>query len=162
MWDIVQTFDLTGFIKEATSPETWKLHQKNLMEEVMSKKLKISICCASAIAMSTLLGCSSMKAPATAEMAVSKSAVDSAAGEGATEFAPIEMNSAREKLALANKAMDARDYKLAADLATQAQADARLAQGKAKSAKAQKAADALQEDIRVLWEELQRANRQAQ
>ncbi|MCH8623006.1 DUF4398 domain-containing protein [Undibacterium sp. TS12] len=128
----------------------------------MNKKLKISICGASAIAMSMLLGCGSMKAPATAEVAVSKSAVESAAGEGASEFAPVEMNSAREKLALANKAMDARDYKLAADLATQAQADARLAQAKAKSVKAQKAADALQEDIRVLREELQRTNRQTQ
>ena len=69
----------------------------------------------------------------------------------------MEMRSAREKLARANQAMAAKDYALASDLATQAQADARLAQGKSNSAKAQLAADALQDDIRVLREELIRA-----
>ena len=104
------------------------------------------------------VGCSSMKTPATASVAVSKAAVENASGAGATEFAPVEMNSAREKMALANKAMAAKKYKLANDLATQAQADAKLAQGKASSAKAQTAADALQDDIRVLREELDRAS----
>lgn len=106
-----------------------------------------------------MVGCSSMKTPATADVAVSKAAVDNAAGAGGAEFAPAEMNSAREKLALANKAMAAKDYKLAADLANQAQADAKLAQGKANSAKAQAAADALQDNIRVLRGELDRNNK---
>ncbi len=101
-------------------------------------------------------GCSSLKTPATADVAVSKAAVENAAGAGGAEFAPVEMNSAREKMALANKAMAAKDYKLAVDLAGQAQADAKLAQGKANSAKAQAAANALQDDIRVLREELDR------
>jgi len=101
-------------------------------------------------------GCSSMKTPATASVAVSTAAVDNAAGAGGAEFAPVEMNSARNKMALANKAMAAKDYKLANELATQAQADAKLAQGKADSAKAKTAADALQDDIRVLREELAR------
>ena len=104
------------------------------------------------------VGCSSMKTPATADVAVSKAAVENAAGAGGVEFAPAEMSSAREKLAQANQAMAAKDYKLAADLANQAQADAKLAQGKANSAKAQAASDALQEDIRVLREELGRTS----
>ena len=104
-------------------------------------------------------GCSSMKTPATASVAVSTAAVDNAAGAGGAEFAPIEMNSARNKMALANKAMAAKDYKLANDLATQAQVDAKLAQSKADSAKAKTAADALQDDIRVLREELDRASK---
>ncbi len=104
--------------------------------------------------------CSSLKTPATADVAVSKAAVDNAASAGAGEFAPVEMKSAREKMALANKAMAAKDYKLAMELANQAQADAKLAQGKANSTKAQMASDALQDDIRVLREELDRANRQ--
>jgi hypothetical protein len=103
-----------------------------------------------------MLGCSSLKTPATADVAVSKAAVDNAAGAGGAQFAPLEMTGAREKLALANKAMLAKDYKLARDMANQAQADAKLAQGKADSAKAQAAADALQEDIRVMREELER------
>lgn len=105
------------------------------------------------------VGCSSMKTPATASVAVSKAAVENASGAGGAEFAPLEMNSAREKMALANKAMAAKNYKLANDLATQAQADAKLAQSKANSAKAQTAADALQDDIRILREELDRAGK---
>jgi len=104
-------------------------------------------------------GCSSMKTPATADVAVSKAAVDNAASAGGGEFAPAEMASARDKLAQANKAMAAKDYKLAADLASQAEADAKLAHSKADSAKAQKAADALQDDIRVLREELERTSK---
>lgn len=102
-------------------------------------------------------GCSSMKTPATASVAVSTAAVDNASGAGGAEYAPVEMNSAREKMGRANKAMAAKDYKLANDLAIQAQADAKLAQSKADSAKAQTAANALQDDIRVLREELDRA-----
>jgi hypothetical protein len=52
--------------------------------------------------------------------------------------------------------MAAKDYTLAKELATQAQADANLAQGKANSSKAQLAANALQDDLRVLREELDR------
>jgi len=110
-------------------------------------------------AMVLTVGCSSLKTPATADVAVSKAAVENAADAGGTKFAPVEMNSAREKLALANKAMTAKNYKLAVDLANQAQADAKLAQGKANSAKAQAAADALQEDIRVMREELDRSSK---
>jgi hypothetical protein len=71
---------------------------------------------------------------------------------------PCRNGCGAEKMARANKAMADKDYKLADELATQAQADAKLAQGKANSAKAQTAADALQDDIRVLREELQRSN----
>ncbi|WP_296495076.1 DUF4398 domain-containing protein [Rhodoferax sp.] len=111
----------------------------------------------SAVALALTVGCTSLKTPATADVAVSKAAVDSAAGAGGAQYAPLEMNAAREKLALANKAMLAKDYKEARELANQAQADAKLAQSKASSVKAQAAADVLQEDIRVLREELDRA-----
>ena len=122
-----------------------------------NSKRWFAVLCGTVVIMAA--GCSSMKTPATASVAVSKAAVDNAAGAGGAEFAPLEMNSAREKMALANKAMTAKNYKLANDLATQAQADAKLAQGKASSAKAQTAADALQDDIRVLREELDRASK---
>lgn len=109
------------------------------------------------ITLLTIIGCSSMETPATADVAVSKAAVDSAASADGARYAPLEMRSAREKLARANKALADKDYEVAADLANQAQADANLAQGKAGSAKAKIAADALQDDIRVLREELRRS-----
>ena len=101
-------------------------------------------------------GCSSLKTPATADVAVSKAAVENAADAGGAQFAPVEVNAARQKMALANKAMASKDYKQAAEFANQAQVDAKLAQSKANSTKAQAAADALQDDIRVLREELDR------
>lgn len=103
-----------------------------------------------------VMGCSSLKTPATADVAVSKAAVDNAAGAGGVQYAPVEMTAARDKMVLANQAMAAKDYKLARELAAQAEVDAKLAQSKANSAKAQAASDALQEDIRVLRAELER------
>lgn len=119
--------------------------------------------CTLAVAALTLGGCtSSMKEPATTSVAVSKAAVDNAAGADGAQFAPIEMAAAREKMARANQAMAAKDYKTALALADQAQVDAKLAQSKANSAKAQAVSDALQEDLRVLREELARANNKPQ
>lgn len=106
-----------------------------------------------------LAACTSMKTPATADVAVSKAAVENASTAGAADYAPVEMQSAREKLALANRAMADKHYKEAGEFANQAQADAKLAQSKANSAKAQAQADALQSDIRVMREELDRANK---
>lgn len=103
-----------------------------------------------------LVACASQKTPAVADVAVSRSAVESATSAGAAELAPDEMQSARDKLMRANQALAAKDYRTAQDLATQASADAKLAQSKANSAKATNAANELQESIRVLREELSR------
>lgn len=106
----------------------------------------------------TLAACSSsMKAPATADVAVSQAAVENANSADGTEFAPEDMRKAREKLAFSKQALAAKDYKAATDYANQAQADAKLAQAKAGSAKAQAVSATLQEDIRVLRVELDRA-----
>jgi hypothetical protein len=121
-----------------------------------SRQSVIALCGAVVLAS---VGCSSMKTPATADVAVSKAAVDNAASAGGAELAPVEMRMAREKMAAANKAMTDKDYELASDLANQAQADAKLAQAKAASAKAQAASAALDDDIRILREELQRARK---
>lgn len=106
----------------------------------------------------TLAACtSSMKAPATADVAVSQAAVENAMGADGTEFAPEDMRKAREKLAAAKRALAAKDYKAATEYANQAEADAKLAQAKAGSAKAQAVSATLQEDIRVMRSELDRA-----
>ena len=52
--------------------------------------------------------------------------------------------------------MAKKDYKLASELAASAKVDAKLAQAKVNSGKAKVAADALQDDLRVLCEELAR------
>lgn len=112
---------------------------------------------AAVAALLALAGCASKeKAPATADVAVSKNAVESAASSGGSDYAPAEMMAARDKMQRASAALAAKDYDTARDLAQQASADAKLAQSKANSAKATAAANALQEDIRVLREEVDR------
>jgi len=112
-----------------------------------------------AAAVLMLAGCASpQKAPATADVAVSRNAVENAVSAGAAELAPEEINAARDKMMRANQALAARDYKLARELAIQAQADAKLAQSKAVSTKATAASNQLNEDLRVLREEVDRAN----
>ena len=117
---------------------------------------QLRLLCSGAALLGLVACASSQKTPAVADVAVSRSAVESATSAGAAELAPDELQAAREKLMRANQALAAKDYRNAQDLATQASADARLAQSKANSAKASNAANELQESIRVLREELSR------
>jgi len=102
------------------------------------------------------------RAPATADVAVSRNAVDNAVSAGAAELAPEDISAARAKMTVANQALAAKDYKRASQLATEAQADAQLAQSKANSAKATAASQALNADLRALRQEVDRANTPAQ
>jgi len=105
-----------------------------------------------------VLGCASTPPP-TERIAISKVAIDNAVSAGGPEFAPAEMQSARDKLARANVAMTEKDYAGAKWLAEQSQVDADLAASKSRSAQAQKAASAVKEDGRVLQEELDRKSK---
>lgn len=102
-----------------------------------------------------MAGCASTPPP-TEQMAVSKSAIANALSAGGSEYAPVEMRIAQEKMDRASRAMAKEDYEVARSLAAEAQADARLAEKKADSARARKAAVVMQEDIRVLREEINR------
>lgn len=105
-----------------------------------------------------IAGCASAPAP-TEQMAVSKSAIANAVSAGGSEHAAVEMTSAQEKMNRASLAMAREDYDTARSLAEEAQADARLAEKKAHSEKAQKAANVMQDDIRVLREEINRKSK---
>lgn len=113
-----------------------------------------AIVCAAVV----IAGCASIPPP-TEQMAVSRSALANAASAGGAEYAPVEMRTAQEKMDRASRAMDKEEYENARRLAEEAQADARLAEKKAQSAKAQKAASVTQDDIRVLREEINRKNK---
>jgi hypothetical protein len=105
-----------------------------------------------------MAGCANTSAPIE-QMAVSRAAVSNAMSAGGNQYAPVEFRSASEKLEAAERAMAAKDYELALRLAEQAEVDAKLSAEMARSAKAQKAADALQEDIRVLRQEIERLSK---
>ncbi|HEY8157802.1 MAG TPA: DUF4398 domain-containing protein [Methylobacter sp.] len=102
-----------------------------------------------------LTGCASIPAP-TGQMAVSKTAVNDAISAGSNEFAPRQLRIAMEKMNAAERAMVDEDYLRAWQLAEQVQVDAQLAALSARSAKAQKAAYTLQEDNRILQQEIER------
>lgn len=114
-----------------------------------------AIACAAVV----VAGCASTTPAPTEQIAVSKSAIANAVSAGGSEYASVEMKSAQDKMDRANRAMDKKDYENARWLAEEAQADARLAEKLAHSAKAQKAASVIQEDIRVLREEINRKSK---
>lgn len=94
--------------------------------------------------------------PPVEQMAIARSAINNANSAGSNEFAPLQLKSANEKMADAERAMKEKDYVHARQQAEQAQLDAQLAVEMTRAAKAQKAADALQEDSRVLRQEIDR------
>ena len=102
-----------------------------------------------------LAGCASTPPP-TEQMAISRAAVSNANSAGGNEYAPLQYESAIQKMGAAERAMADKNYVRARQLAEEAHADAKLAEAMARSAKAQKAADALQDDIRILRQEIDR------
>ncbi len=104
-----------------------------------------------------ITACANSAPAPTAQMANAQAAVTSAASAGAADLAPTELRTARDKLAKATVAVDAKHHDYATRLALEAQADANLAEVKTRSTKAQRAAGELGEGNRVLREELQRS-----
>jgi hypothetical protein len=134
--------------------------------EVGLKRLceRVALLSCAALVGATLLslaGCASAPVP-TEQLAVSKTQIDSATTAGGTEFAPLELKTAREKLDAANRAVAAKHYDEAARLAAEAQVDAKLAETKALSAKAQKAVAETQDHLRTILQEVNRNSQQQQ
>ncbi len=98
-------------------------------------------------------GCASIPPPET-QVARSSAAIDQALQAGAREYAPIELQSAEQKLLQARAAMADGENAAARRLAEQAQVEAELAQAKSQSATAQLAVQQVRESIRVLRDEI--------
>ncbi|MEO6422728.1 MAG: DUF4398 domain-containing protein [Candidatus Nitrotoga sp.] len=105
-----------------------------------------------------MAGCAKNQAPIE-QMAVSKAAVSNAMNAGSNEFAPIQLKFAMDKMSAAEKAMAEKNYDLAKAMAEQAEVDAKLAGEMSRLAKTQEAVNALQEDIRVLRQEIDRTTK---
>jgi hypothetical protein len=103
----------------------------------------------------SLGACASAPVPKE-QMAVSQAAVERVSGPAGAE-APGEVASARDKLALAQRAMANKDYVLARQLAEQADADAALAEAKSRASRSDTALTQVQESIRALKAELARS-----
>ena len=114
--------------------------------------------CIAVLAAGTLAACSSTPPPSD-EMAVGRSTLQrvSAAPNVAAD-APIELQQARDKWVQAEKAMTDKDYVQARRLATEAAADARLAESKADAATSAASLQQVQGGIRALQDEIGRRN----
>jgi Domain of unknown function (DUF4398) len=105
-------------------------------------------------ALMLLAACSSIPPPRE-QLAVSKAAVERASGPAAAE-SPVELAMARDKLERANLAMGRKDYIDAGRLAEQAEADANLAEARARSMRSAAALQEVRDGIRMLREEMGR------
>jgi hypothetical protein len=98
----------------------------------------------------TLSGCATSTPPPVADLAIAGSTIDDAEHNGAVEFAPIQLQAARDKLAAAQQAVRDDDNKRAVSLAYEAKVEAKLAQVTAESGHAQKSAGAVQQTVDTL------------
>ena len=98
-----------------------------------------------------LAGCAGN--PPSEQYAVTQAAVNNAVSAGGTEYAPVEMKSAQDKLKQAEMAMHDKNYKDARRLSEQAEWDARVAERKAQAAKAEKAVQDAQKAVQELRQE---------
>jgi hypothetical protein len=82
-----------------------------------------------------LAACATTPPPMT-ELSAADGAVRQAREAEAQTYAPVELRFAEDKLSRARSASDAEDYKLAVELAAQAQVDGELAKAKSVAARA--------------------------
>ncbi|MGE5057731.1 MAG: DUF4398 domain-containing protein, partial [Betaproteobacteria bacterium] len=97
------------------------------------------LCCLAAFTTIAFAACSTAKPP-TEKIAQVDLDVRAATEARAADFAPVELQKAREKLARARQAMSAQNYDEARRLAESAQVDAELAEAKAETAILRRAA----------------------
>src|SRR5690606_304515 len=126
--------------------------EKNFMPSASSALISRTARFGAIVLTALALGaCASSKNAPKAELGSAQSAVERASASPAvTASAAVEIQSARDKLARAQRAMDNKDYDEARRYAEQAEVDARLAESKAAATQSQRALRELQESIRAL------------
>lgn len=100
-----------------------------------------------------LAGCAGVPVP-TEQVELTRNAVSRAVTADATQYAPAEMKAAQDKLYAVERALGERNFVAARTLAEQAEADANLAERKARAAKAQQQLRSAQQGIEVLKQEM--------
>jgi hypothetical protein len=92
------------------------------------------------------------------KIAVAKSSVQRAEGSGAPEYAPVELATARDELARAEKKNAERDLQPATMLAERANIDAELAEATAQQQRSHKAAMEFDASMQTLRQETTRSS----
>jgi hypothetical protein len=96
------------------------------------------------------------------KIAVAKASVQRAEGSGAPELAPVELATARDKLAHAEKDNAAKEFVPANNFAEQANIDAQLAEATAQQQRSHKAAVEFDTSMQALRQESMRSSPPAQ
>jgi hypothetical protein len=102
-------------------------------------------------------GCSGAKPP-LGTLSQAELAVQQADQSTASVYAPLELQTARDQLGEAKRAMAAEEYEEARRFADQALVNAQLAEAKAGAGKARTAAEELRKSIKTLRGELERVS----
>lgn len=98
-------------------------------------------------------GCASVVVP-TEQVELTRSAVNRAVSADATQYAPVEMRAAQDKVSAMDRALGEMDVKNVRSLAERAEADARLAERKALARKTQEQLEDARKGIEVLKQEM--------
>ncbi|MGR3993561.1 DUF4398 domain-containing protein [Pseudomonas sp. 1121_17] len=98
-------------------------------------------------------GCASAVAP-NEQIELTRSAVNRAVSADATQYAPVEMRAAQDKLSAMDRALGEKDLKTVRSLAEQAEADARLAERTAQARKTSEQLLDARKGIEVLKQEM--------
>jgi len=114
-----------------------------------------------AVVLVALAACASTPIP-NEKIAVAKASLARAEQSGAPEFAPVELATARDKLARAEKAVADHDAQPATVLAEQADVDAQLAEATAMQKKSHKAATEFDTSMQALRQEAMRSTQPTQ
>jgi hypothetical protein len=102
-----------------------------------------------------IVACASTPMPVE-KLAVAKTAVERAEQAQAAQFAQVELNTARNKLAAAQAAADKQDAEVAARMADQAEVDAQLAEFTARAKQQEELVKQMEAGLRDLRDEAQR------
>lgn len=106
--------------------------------------------------LSTLVACASVPQPPAQELQAAELAITGAEQAGVGEYAALELNQSREKLAGAQLAVQEEDMLLAQRLADEARVHAELASARTASLKAAEVNAGMQQSIDALKQEMQR------
>ncbi|MCY0109863.1 MULTISPECIES: DUF4398 domain-containing protein [Pseudomonas] len=117
----------------------------------MSSRARL-VACGLAVA-AVLSGCASAPIPEQ-QVSLSRDAVNRAVSAEATQYAPLEMKAAQDKMFLMERALGEKDYPQARLLAEQIEADANLAERKSRAVKWQKQLTDARSGIQVLKQEM--------
>ena len=121
----------------------------NLQHLFSRARLSVSV----VVVAAALSACASAPIPEQ-QISLSKEAVNRAVSADATQYAPLEMKAAQDKMFLMERTLGEKNYPQAKLLAEQIEADANLAERKARAVKWQKQLTDARSGIQVLKQEM--------